>query len=170
MRKTEEFSAFGITIEVTQFSATEGLEILFSKNKQDVLKMFSSSKIKTENGFESIKTKQQINFIFEDIAGILPPVTVLTAMMKLVENFNFGFLSEWNSVKVPERFTSNSRSVSSKNTPSIVAQLIQDGIANKRELEEYYSLQDAFEMLDIMTAKAVNAALSQEAAERAAKK
>lgn len=71
----------------------------------------------------------------------------------VVYDFSFGFLKTWKGVKVPRRFISDAKSVSTEYTDPLISQLIQEDYASLRELEEYYSLEDAFRMFDIMTAK-----------------
>lgn len=166
MKKKTELEMFGIFFEVEQFSATEGLEILFTKDKIHPTRYLSKCVMVKGNERFDMGVAANINRHLFDRAKIVPPTGVLSALIKLVDSFNFEFLVGWDAVKVPSRFISGARTVSSKGTPSIIAQLIQDGIATKKELEEYYSLEDAFQMLDVMTAKGVNAALANEAAER----
>lgn len=165
MRKVEILKFFGLEFEVTQFSAVEGLEILFPKSPVHPVVALNGTKIKVGGEFVPLKGRELINELLVDKAEIVPPYGVLMALLKLVDDINFGFLKTWKSVKVPSRFVSGARTVSSDATPSIIAQLIQDNVASQKELEEYYSLEDAFKMLDVMTAKGVNAAYAAEAAE-----
>lgn len=170
MRDKTNISMFGLSFEVTQFSAVTGLEILFSKERVRPEKYLSCCVLVRDGNRIEMGAPSAINELIEDEAGIVPPAGVLAALIKLIHSFNFSFISTWEAVRVPGRFISGARTVSTKGTPSIISQLIQDDVATKRELEEYYSLKDAFQLLDIMTAKGVNAALAQEAADRDRKK
>lgn len=107
---------------------------------------------------------EAINEFVTDKAKVLPPRLVLSGVMSLVYGWNFDFLVNWKSAKIPSRFTDGAPSISSKNMEPMASQLIQDGVASLKELEEYYSLEDAFKMFDTILIKGINQALSQEAA------
>lgn len=170
MRNIHEKSMFGMEFEIKEYSAVDGLSILFSKKRPHPLEILKGCKIKSNGVLIPLSNVNVVNELLYDRAEILPPAAVLVALVKIIEEINFGFIATWKAVDVPYRFVSESKTVSPASTPSIINQLIQDGVATKKELEEYYSLLDAFQMLDIMTAKGVNAAYAQEAADRERKK
>lgn len=117
-----------------------------------------------DGSWHLLDSKEAINYLVIDAAGVLAPRIVLNGILSLVNDYNFKFMDGWKSVKVPPRFTEQSASVTSKNVDPMASQLIQDDVASLRELEEYYSLEDAFKMFDTIMVKGVNSALSHEAA------
>lgn len=166
MRNIHEVELFGMEIEIKEFSAVEGMHLLSTLAAPNPKQLLSGCRIKIGDDFVLLKNAALINEHVFDRAQIISPFQSLLGICKLVEDANFAFISKWNPVAVPHRFVSGARSVSPQATPSVINQLIQEGAATKKELEEYYSVLDAFQMLDILTAKGVNAAYAHEAAER----
>jgi hypothetical protein len=170
----KEFESFGVKYRTKQFSAARGVELLFRSNevypteyleKTEVLFEFSRKK----KEWISLSDSANIDKGVRDKEGLLRPRIVLEGLLMVVYDFSFGFLKTWKGVKVPRRFISDAKSVSTEYTDPLISQLIQEDYASLRELEEYYSLEDAFRMFDIMTAKGVNAAYQHEQAERESK-
>lgn len=166
MKKTTTFDAFGMKYKTEQFSAIQGLELIADDSAAiHPCKLLAKTQIYTKDGIWADLSNQTIlNDNVNDLANILPPRIVLNGIVSLVHDFNFQFLANWKGVKVPSRFIDGAQALSSQNLEPMAAQLIQDGAASLRELEEYYSLEDAFKMFDTIMVKGVNQALSQEAA------
>jgi hypothetical protein len=164
MKKTRVFSAFGKKYQTIQFSAIEGLEIMARPDDLHPCELLAKTQVQISPSVWGDLSEQIIlNDHVLDAAGILAPRLVLTGLISLVHDFNFKFLENWKSVKVPLRFTDGAKSVSSSNIEPMASQLIQSEVATLRELEEYYSLEDAFKMFDTIMVKGINQALSQEA-------
>ncbi len=171
MKQEKTFDAFGVTYRTQQFSAIEGLAMLAMD------KEFANPEVMLSRTFAIVGAREiQLNNRFainenvKDAAGVIPPLLVLRGLNSIVHDFTFSFLVQWKGMKVPSRVTDPAQSVSSKNMSPMAAQLIQDDAATLRELEEYYSLEDAFKMFDVLTAKGINQALSHEAATSKAKR
>jgi hypothetical protein len=165
MKKIKSFSAFGKQYRTEQFSAVQGLDLLYGADDAHPCELLSKTEVFAADGvWRCLSEGEVINANVVDVAGVLAPRVVLNGLLSLVHDFNFQFLAGWKSAKVPSRFTDDSNSISSANIPPMAAQLIQDGAASLRELEEYYSLEDAFKMFDTIMVKGINHALSHESA------
>jgi hypothetical protein len=166
-RKSTEFDAFGVKYRTKQFPAIRGLELIDdSKNIHpcEILELTEAQDV--QGNWHSLAHPDNINRYVRDVIEVLSPLLVLKAVADLVNEYSFGFLLSWKGVKIPARFTDSFRAVVTQNAQPLVSQLVQDKTADIRSLEEYYSLEDAFKMFDIMVAKGVNEALANEAASR----
>lgn len=164
-RKTFEFTAFGIDYRTKAFSAYAGLEMMDKKNEIHPCELLADSEVKNEEGeWKSLGDRDNVNACVKDAVGILPPILVLRGIVDVVYGENFRFVEKWSGLKIPSRFTDQAPSAQSKNINPMLAQIIQDGAATMRELEEYYSMEDAFKMFDVIIAKGLSEALSSEAA------
>lgn len=165
----KSFSAFGIEYRTVQFSAVEGIQFLGDQGDLHPTQLLQKTEARlcAKKGLgEWVRLDDPgcINTAVFDMANVLPPRDVLNGVMSLIRDFNFGFMGEWQSAKIPNRFIEGIKTVSSNHTESLISQLIQDEVATLKELEEYYSLEDAFKMFDILLVKGINTALSNEAA------
>ena len=169
MRKTKEFELFGIIYETTNMPAVEAFELIdyiAIASPMEVLKYTSAVKY---DGSKRLLTKDNIDAEVKDSIGLAPAKSVLNAVMEIVIDFNFGFLKDWKGVKIPNRFVADSKSEKSTYMEPIIAQLITANLATYQELENYYSLFDAFSMFDALLVKSVNEAYANEAAAAEAK-
>ena len=168
-RKTENFEFFGNKFRIKQFAAVRGMEIL-EKENLDPTEVLECTEVRTENGdWVLLDNDDDINKYVKDVINHIPPLNVMKILMSEVRLFNFRFLDGWAPVRIPSRFQSDAKSISSAYTQPIIANLMSEDYATLRELEEYYSLEDAFKMFNVMLTKAVNTALSHEAAEQKAR-
>lgn len=169
MIKTKEFSMFGRRYRTTQFAAIPALDIMDNHHDDPVAILAKTASF--ENGhWMALNTPEAINALVHDELYKIAPRMALNGLMSLVGEFSFGFLHYWRGAKVPSRFSSGSPSISSNNIDPTVGTLITEGLASMKELEEYYSLEDAYKMFDALIVKNVNSALSQEAATSKPKK
>lgn len=167
MRREEQFEVFGRKYKVKEFSAVHGMMLLDDANNVHPEDMLSDCKVILD-GVEISLNWRNINAYVIDEAGVIPPLLVLKSVITKVDKFNYGFLSDWKSVKVPGRFR-GAQSEIPKHVPNMFSDLMQNGLATLKELETYYSLRDAFSMFDALVTKTLNEALAQEAAAKAAK-
>lgn len=164
--KIKVFSAFGVTYRTTQYPAVLGFEILDRPSELTPLEILCRTEVLCGNDWVLLSDEATMNALVIDAANAISPLMVLRAIMTLANEINFEFLNSWTGVKIPNRFIDGGKSVSTKYAKPIIAQLVAAQVATLRELEEYYSLEDAFKMFDILTAKGVNEALSNEAASK----
>jgi hypothetical protein len=168
MIKTKEFEAFGRQYRTTQFPAVRALEIMEMKVQHPVC-VLERTEVKQNGVWTALNSAEAINELVFDDAAIIAPRLALNGILSLVGDYSFGFLREWRGAKVPTRFTSGAQSIESKNIDPTIGTLTTEGMATMKELEEYYTLEDAFKMFDALVVKGINAALSQEAAADKAK-
>lgn len=166
-RLIKEFDAFGVNYRSKQYSAVYGLELMETPGDMDPFQVFTGTEVEHNGQWVPLSDRYTIDVHVVDLAGILSGFSVLRAVMGIVSIHNFGFLVDWRGVKVPNRFLDDAASVATANARPLVAQLQAYGSASLKELEEYYSLEDAFKLFDINVAKGVNEALANEAAARA---
>lgn len=168
-RKTIEFTAFGGKYKTEQFSAVEGLEMIDHMADIPPEFMLRQTYSYSDGKWNCLSERSAINSFVIDAANAISPFEVLQTVMSSVANINFGFLKEWKCLKVPQRFVSGARTVDVTTADPLVTTLVQSEVATMRELEEYYSLEDAFKLFDIVMAKGINEALANEAAAAEAK-
>jgi hypothetical protein len=149
MRKKKEISMFGLTYQMTQMSAVAGFDKI-TADGSDILSMLETVSI---DGV-MLNNKTVINEKVKDTVGWIKPRLVLNGLLSQVYDFNFGFLSNRKKVQIPSHLRSGDRPepLSKQYTEDspILGMLISEGKATLRELEEYYSLEDAFRLYDII--------------------
>jgi len=161
---------FGVKYRTTQFDAVSGLDLMELLRTVHPCEVLKKTEVEVMGNWVPLNDPDNVNFYVKDVLGIVPPLKVLIALSDTVSAFSFEFLSGWKGVKVPSRFISDAVSVSTAYSKPLITQLVQSGSASLKELEEYYSLEDAFKMFEINVAKGVNDALSSEAAAKASKR
>jgi hypothetical protein len=169
--KTKTFDLFGVQYRTKQFTAIRALELM---KAPDILPLdtLSNTQARHDAGHEWIDLdgRAAINRMVIDRIDVMCPTVVLHLLCKVVGEYSFGFTTSFKSVKVPSRFQSDSYTPrSSEHVDPVVAALLEAETATLRELEEYYSLEDAFKMFDVLVANGVNKALAHEAAMKEAK-
>lgn len=166
-RKTTTFEAFGRDYKTTHLSAQRAIELMKPGRENHPCELLEETFIKVEGEWIKLDCADAINRHVNDIIEVIAPRLVLNGIMSLVNSYNYGFIDGWRGVKIPSRFIDGSQSASSVNIDPLIAQIVSDKTASLRELEEYYSLEDAFKMFDVAVARGVNQALSSEAASKA---
>lgn len=167
--KEFEFEMFGLKYKTKQFAAIEGLSVLDRLSNIHPVILLRHTKIFLEGEWVDLNYST-INSNVKDFSNAMSPQLALKALCAHVNDLNFGFLDTWKMIQVPARFLSGAKTVSAEGIEPVVATLVQEGVASIRELEEYYSLEDAYRMFDIIMSKTVNNLLGQEEAEREAKR
>lgn len=162
--KTKHFSMFGVDYKTTQFPAIAALAIMDNASAIHPIDNLRLTFVKESDEWRALDSREAINRLVVDRAFMLAPRLVLQGLLRMVNDFSFGFTSGWKGVKIPSRFTGGGKPRESSHVDPLIAQLLQEDVASLRELEEYYSLEDAFKMFDVMVAKGVNEALANEAA------
>jgi hypothetical protein len=163
--KSKSFSCFGVKYRTRQFNAVLGLEIMGAARELHPTDLLSTTDVEISRGeWAGLADGNNINEYVRDAIGFLPSVLALRGLVEVVRDYNFAFVSNWKGVKIPRRLVDGAPSVKSEHVSPMVAQIVQDGAATLRELEEYYSLHDAFKMFDIIVVKGLNNALSNESA------
>lgn len=164
MTKTKIFDAFGVQYRVTQFPAVTCMAMLGTITSP--VEELSRTEVKAQTGWVLLDNRAAINEYVVDKVNVLPPVIVLRGILRLVHDHSFAFTKEWKGIKIPLRLQGDGEIKNSTHIQPMMAQILTEGMATLRELEEYYSLEDAFKMFDIIVAKSVNSALAHEAASK----
>lgn len=164
--KTKTFIIFGKEYKTVQFAAVPALEIMTNSHCMRPEEILRQTWAKDSDGhWTQLDSRELINRHVVDAIGAIPPRLVLQAILQFVNDFSFGFVAGWKGVKIPKRLIQGvSDPKESQHADPLVATLFSENVASLRELEEYYSLEDAFKMFDVLVAKGVNAALANEAA------
>jgi len=166
MIKSKSFDAFGMSYRTAQFPAAGGMELMGHMIDMNPMDVLCRTEARGPDGaWTRLDNRDSVNEFVRDALGIMPPILVLRGLTKIVNDFSFGFAREWKGVKIPARFrTGPVDPKSSSYVDPMIAQILSEGMATLRELEEYYSLEDAFKMFDVIVAKSVNSALAHEVA------
>jgi len=167
MTNTRIFEVFGIKYRTRQFAAVPSLDMLSRIDDLHPMDALAQTEINVNGEWVPLTTREAINEHLRDGIMYLAPVIVMRGIVSLVTEYSFAFAKEWKGMKVPARFTTGQSSSEIRSSPHVnpmIANIIQEGMATLRELEEYYSLEDAFKMFDVLTAKSINSALAHEAA------
>lgn len=172
MTKTKHFAAFGVDYRAVQFPAVPSLAMMSSLEELTPMELLSRTEVndKEGGGWVRLDDRNAINSYVKDALNILPPMLVLRGLISVVNEHSFAFAKEWRGVKIPSRFRAEGEVKSSAYVAPMIASILQEKMATLRELEEYYSLEDAFKMFDVIVAKGVNTALAHESASVAAKR
>lgn len=165
-REIKRFEAFGATYQTTQFAAVRGLQLMGVDGEVSPADLLSATQVLVGSDWIELDNRDAINIHVKDVVGVLPGLLVVKGLCSVVSEFNFSFLDSWKGIKVPGRFLSEGATVSTKYSEPLVSSLIAGEVCSLRELEEYYSLEDAFKQFDILMAKGVNDALASEAASK----
>jgi hypothetical protein len=166
--ETKTFCTFGRKYRTRQYSAVKALRIMKSKDALHPCEVLCNTEIFDEQ-WSSLADEEVINDHIIDVTGTVAPMLILEGIMAIVRNYNFGFIVTWKGTKIPQHFAGDAKSVNSEHVEPMIQQLVQDGLATLRELEEYYSLEDAYKLFDISVVKSVNSAYAHDAAMRSAK-
>jgi hypothetical protein len=164
MTKTKYFDAFFVSYRTVQFPAISALDLMGRMYTSSPIEVLSRTAVKVGNEWVQLDNRAAINEHLRDATDSLPPILVLRGITQLINDFSFDFARDWSGVKIPARFKSGADPKSSAYVPSMLSHIMQEGMATLRELEEYYSLEDAFKMFDVLVVKSVNTALAHEAA------
>lgn len=173
MRKTKTATLFGHTYRLTQLPAAAAFDQMYSKEQDDILPLISTVEFVHANGTAAVRLDNaaSINAHVYDRLNVMKPRMVLAALYQAVHEYNFGFLDSRKPVKVPRYLRSDiDVEVRSVEGSPILATLIAEGKATLRELQEFYSLEDAFLIYDVLFIEKLNTAEIQHAATQKSKK
>jgi hypothetical protein len=171
MRETKEFDAFGVKYRTREFAAAYGFKNMEKRLQLSPMELLRDTEVLLNDGaWVRLDSPQSIDLYVRDVIGFFAPHLVLEAVMGAVRKESWGFLSEWKMVKIPRRFQSTAESVSLPHIDPMMSRIQAEKLATQRELEEYYSLHDAFNMYDAIALNSLNSLVQQEAAQREAER
>ncbi len=169
--KTKQFDMFGVTYRTRQFAAVRALE-LATGDDTGPLDVLERTEVLVGEDWIDLDSRERVNRYVRDRVGVLAPRIVLRELLRQVGEFSYGIVKGWKGVKVPNRFTAEGQGIATRESAHVdpvIGALIGADMAKLRELEEYYSLEDALKMFDVMVAKGVNEALANEHAQKSKK-
>jgi len=100
----------------------------------------------------------------ELIDKYLPDWEVLEELIGLCSLFNFGFLEGWKPVRFPAAMAGNYNATECRYIDPIFSSLISTNAATLLELKQDYTLEEAFQLLEVLTVTRVNEYKAREAA------
>lgn len=166
MRKVINKFSFGNEYRIRQYSATEGFEFMTKMESESPTVLFKDTSVKVgAKRWVLLDNKKAINEYVKDVLDIVNCHDVLAEIMVFVIELNFGFLDSWKAVEIPSRLCASvdEKDQAKPSDDPVMSQLIANKIATMKELEEYYSLEDAFRMYNIYLSDNLNKALASEA-------
>ncbi|QDH49608.1 hypothetical protein KYLE_52 [Pantoea phage Kyle] len=169
MRKVKQFEVFGVVYENLQMPAVEAFGLIDYITLAEPEEMLRYCSVVKYDGSKVALNKKTIDKEVKDVLGYVPAKAVLSAIMQVVIDHNFGFLQEWKGAKIPSRFVSSGHTEKSTYMEPIIAQIVTANLVQYKDLETYYSLFDAFSMFDALLIKSLNEAYASEAAAKEAK-
>jgi len=100
----------------------------------------------------------------ELIDQLLPDWETLDELIEIATLYNFEFLSNWKPVRFPAAMAGNYNASECRYIDPIFSSLISAGMATLNELKTSYSLEEAFQLLEVLTVTRVNEYKASEAA------
>lgn len=170
MRKIIEFESMGNNYRCRQFSAAMGVALSCSPNETHPLEMLSLSEVLTDEGWVPLSSAAAINRYVLDSLGFVAPSAVLETLCGKVYLLNFGFLKDWKPIDIPRRLIAKIDASESPRMDPVMCIVLMTDKATLKELEEYYSTEDLFDMYDMIAVDNLNKALGSEAAAKEAKR
>jgi len=169
--KTKTFEMFGVTYRTRQFAAVRALELATDVDSSP-LAVLEFTDVLVGEDWVALDSRERVNQYVLDRADVLAPRIVLKALLKTVGDHSWSIARGWKGVRVPTRFTADGQGVATRESAyvdPVIAALLGADMARLRELEEYYSLEDALKMFDVMVAKGVSEAFANEHAQKGRK-
>jgi hypothetical protein len=166
--KTKMFESFGVRYQVTQMSAAKAFAVFLAQgaDPEPLDALAGMVVLDSERGAVPLNDQVSVNTFVRDTRTIVKPRLVLNGLVAVAFDFNCGFLKSRKRIKVPSYLRSDSEPQELGGEDPVLSALIADDKATLRELEEYYSLEDAFRIYDVF----FNAQLSKAKAQHAAMK
>lgn len=161
MRLTKEIMLFGHKYRLSQVSAAEGFRYMNTDRDPTVelMVLIDETAIWMGGDWQRL-TKENINKHVKDAINVMQPRLVLKSLVKELNDFNFGFLGRRKTFRVPSYLKSDGdyevRHIEGESP--VMGTLVAEGRASLRELQEYYSLEDAFKIYDILFVEKLNSA------------
>lgn len=171
MRKTIEFEFLGNNYRTHQFAAAIGVTLLCENDGElDPIAILTNTAVMTNNGWVQLNEANRIDDLVADSMGLISPADVLMGLCARVYSENFDFLGKWKPIDIPRRLVVPiDAEMEAPRMDPVISLVVIAGKATLRELEEYYSTEDAFKMYDVIAIDNLNKALGSEAALNEAK-
>lgn len=136
----------GLSVRFQKVPAIAAFELLDNKTTH---KAVAWTSVKVDGQWVGLTDDDVVN-------AVLPDWEALVEIETAAVDYNFGFLDSWRPIRVPASMEPQYSTITSRHANPIVSALVSAEMATILELREHYSLEEAFQMLDIATAKSVN--------------
>lgn len=169
--KTKMFESFGVRYQVAQMSAAKAFAVFLAQgaDPEPLEALAGMFVLDSERGAVPLNDEMSVNTFVRDTRTIVKPRLVLNGLIAVAFDFNCGFLKSRKHIRVPSYLRSKSEPQESEGEDPVLSVLIAEDKATLRELEEHYSLADAFRIYDIYFRDKLNKAEAQHAAIQEAK-
>ncbi|RZF31324.1 hypothetical protein EVC45_02405 [Paraburkholderia sp. UYCP14C] len=169
--KTKEFTSFGVGYRIKQMSAAAAFAVFVARDADPhpLEALAGMEAFDSERGFVPLNDEMSVNTLVRDTRTIVKPRLVLNGLIKVAFDFNCGFLKGRKRIRVPSYLRSDSEPQELDGEDPVLSALVAEDKATLRELEEYYSLEDAFRIYDIYFRDRLERAKAQHAAMKEAK-
>ncbi|WP_175720765.1 hypothetical protein [Burkholderia anthina] len=159
-RQTKEFDAFGVRYRVRQMAAFDAFGFVMMAEQPDPIDILRSSaaEAKIDGRWVALDSAESVDAYVRDVAGAFQPRAVLNGLVLVATDYSWGFLNTRKKERVPSYLQSNSTVRSVDGVSPIMSAIIAAGKASLRELQEFYSLADAFQIFDVIFADQLNKA------------
>lgn len=170
--KSKVFESFGVRYRITQMSAAAAFAVFIAPNSDpNPIDALAGMEVQDgENGWIPLNDEMSVNTLVRDTRTIVKPRLVLNGLIKVAFDYNCGFLKDRKRIKVPSYLRSVSNEHDTGDEDPVLSALIAEDKATLRELEEYYSLEDAFRIYDVSFRDKLVKAKAQHAAMKEAQK
>lgn len=173
MRNIHPFEVCGNVYRVKDFSATDGVVVISGDEPNGLphpMTLLKHCEVFATDGWVELTTREAVNDLVNDALGIIRPVDVLHMLLVRIYEINFAFLKSWKPLDIPRRLTSDlPDGMAAPRMDPVISLIVMAEKATLKELEEYYSTEDAFKMYDMIAVDNLNKALSAESAMNEAK-
>ncbi|KVG38159.1 hypothetical protein WL29_08155 [Burkholderia ubonensis] len=159
-RNTKEFESFGVRYRIRQMAAYDAFRFVMMDEQPDPIEVLqvAAAEVKVDGCWVALDAAEPINAYVRDTKGILQPRTVLSGLISVISDFNWGFLKDRKQAKVPSYLRSDSQVRGVDGVSPIMSAIMAADKANLRELQEFYSLHDAFQIFDVLFSDQLNKA------------
>jgi hypothetical protein len=99
----------------------------------------------------------------ELIDELLPDWEVMGELIDIAAHYNFSFLEGWRPIRFPASMAGNYNASECRYIDPIFSTLISSSSATLLELKQDYSLEEAFQLLEVLTVARVNEYKAREA-------
>jgi hypothetical protein len=179
MRKQMTFDLFGSSYRIRQMAATEGLKRLESEKpmEEDAVAVlaeaeahvFDSAAKQGRGAWVPLGSAQAVDTYVKDCREgvghmfMLRPQQVLQHLLSAVHNHNFSFAAGWSFVKFPKRLQAADIAWEPpKEIGGLILSLMSSRQATLKELQTFYSVEDAYFMQQAMASDSLRSALLHE--------
>lgn len=169
-RKLKEFEVFGMKFRTLQVGAVTAFEEVNRTARLDPMTVLPMIEVLDEHEhWVALDSKQRSNQYLRERTGFVPAHVVLESVLAAWSEVNIGFLRDWTPIKVPSYLRSEREPRQARGIDPILASIINAKQASLKDLEEYYTAEDAIRLFDVNMAAKLDEAQAQYEAHKEAK-